>query len=56
VPKLYAIVTYELNRASMTSDNLTADFLVAVFRFSDDPDQRHLALTELKHLGFVEPM
>lgn len=55
-PELKIRVAEELKRISTTDENLKADVLVAIFRFSSDQVQRRLALAELERLGMVEPL
>lgn len=55
-PELKAKVTDHLKQIGDKDENLKADALVAIFRFSPDPEQRRLALTRLKFLGLVEPL
>jgi len=53
-PDLKARAAQELKKTGSLEAGLTADVLVAVFRFSRDPEQKQSALAELKSLGLVE--
>jgi hypothetical protein len=55
-PELKARVAEELKQIGDTDENLTADVLVATFRFSHEPEQRRMALAGLERLGLVEPL
>jgi hypothetical protein len=55
-PELKVRVVEELNRIGSADESLTADVLVAIFRFSHNPEQRRMALAGLERLGLVEPI
>ena len=55
-PDLKIRVAEELKRIGGADENLTADILVTIFRFSNDLEKRRLALAELERLGLVEPL
>jgi hypothetical protein len=55
-PELKAKVVTALNEIVVTDKNLKADVLVAIFRFSHEPEQRRMALARLERMGLVEPL
>ena len=55
-PELKSRVAEELKRMDKMDDNLSVDALVAIFRFSHDPEQQRLALAGLERLGLVETL
>ena len=54
--ELKAKAARELNQMSGIDENITPDVLVAIFRFSRDREQQHMALSRLKLLGMVEAL
>ncbi len=55
-PEFKARVAEELKRTGGADEALTPDVLVAIYRFSPDPEQRRMALSGLESLGLVEAL
>ena len=54
-PDLKAQAAAELKHQGTSPEGLTGEVLVAVFRFSQDQEQRNQMLVQLEQLGMVEP-
>ena len=55
-PELKARVAQSLNQISGIDEHMTPDVLVAIFRFSRDPEQQRMVLATLNLLGLVEAL
>jgi hypothetical protein len=55
-PEVKERVVPELKQIHRADENLAVDELVAIFRFSPDPEERRLALAKLERLGLVKTL